>query len=183
MEVRLLFELILLGLDPIPAEAHWQIGVVERAIRSLKVVMEAISKEFPQMSMDELVGRAVWQCNARDLYRGFSPLQHASGRTPDENMRLFDTVDMTSLKTEVSAKTSVSCVLLNRLLARNRPDRGFNELKPWVNAKLNILALVTWFTTGGNNRLVKPTTIFRRDGFLVLLESSLLRPVEILLAF
>ena len=80
-------------LDPVPAEAHWQIGVVERGIRSLKAVMDAIAPEFPQMSNDELLGRAVWVCNSRDLYRGFSPLQHASGRTPDEEMRLFDTVD------------------------------------------------------------------------------------------
>ena len=52
--------------------------------------MTAIAEEFPDMSADEVFSRSVWVCNAKDLYRGFSPLQHASGRTPDENMRMFE---------------------------------------------------------------------------------------------
>ena len=88
-------------LDPIPAEAHWQTGVVERSIQSAKAVMSAIAQEFPDMSNDELFGRAVWVCNARDLYRGFSPLQHASGRTPDEDMRMFETTDEKPLNNDL----------------------------------------------------------------------------------
>ena len=80
-------------LDPIPAEAHWQIGIVERGIRSVKAVMDALAPEFPDMTDDELLGRAIWVCNSRDLYRGFSPVQHASGRTPDAEMRMFETTE------------------------------------------------------------------------------------------
>ncbi|CAE7495362.1 unnamed protein product, partial [Symbiodinium pilosum] len=40
-------------LDPIPAEAHWQIGAVERAVRNLKSVLEALAPEFPDMRMFE----------------------------------------------------------------------------------------------------------------------------------
>ena len=80
-------------LDPIPGEAHWQIGIVERSIQSAKRIVEAIASEFPEMSDDELLGRAMWVSNAKDLYKGFSPLQHAAGRTPDEEMRMFETTD------------------------------------------------------------------------------------------
>ena len=80
-------------LQPIPAEAHWQLGSAENAIKSVKAVMTAIAEEFPEMTVDEVFGRSIWVCNAKDLYRGFSPLQHASGRTPDEDMRLFDSVE------------------------------------------------------------------------------------------
>ena len=80
-------------LETIPAEAHWQLGVAEAAIKSVKAVMTEIANEFPEMSLDELFSRSLWVCNAKDLYRGFSPLQHASGRTPDEEMRLFETTE------------------------------------------------------------------------------------------
>ena len=53
--------------------------------------MDSIAGEFPDMSDHEVFGRSVWAGNAKDLYRGFSPLQHAAGRTPDEDMRLFET--------------------------------------------------------------------------------------------
>ena len=55
--------------------------------------MSAIAEEFPDMSIDEVFSRSIWVGNSRDLYRGFSPLQHASGRTPDEDMRMFETTD------------------------------------------------------------------------------------------
>ena len=88
-------------LETIPAEAHWQIGIVERAIQSMKAVLDSLAQEFPEMSEEELVGRAVWIGNARDLYRGFSPLQHAAGRTPDEDMRMFESTEEKPLNNDV----------------------------------------------------------------------------------
>ena len=77
-------------LSPIPAEAHWQIGIVESAIKGVKQVMSAIAEEFGQMSCQELFSRALWACNSRDNHLGYSPLQHAMGRSPDEWGKLHD---------------------------------------------------------------------------------------------
>lgn len=77
-------------LAPIPAEAHWQIGIVENAIKGIKQVMSAIAEEFGQMTCQELFSRALWACNSRDNHLGYSPLQHAMGRSPDEWGKLHD---------------------------------------------------------------------------------------------
>ena len=77
-------------LEFVPAEAHWQIGVVESAIKSTKAVMQALCEEFKDMSIEECFARALWACNSRDNHCGYSPLQHATGRAPDEWGRLFD---------------------------------------------------------------------------------------------
>ena len=79
-----------ISLLPIPAEAHWQIGIVESAIKGVKHVMSAIAEEFGQMTCQELFSRALWACNSRDNHMGYSPLQHAMGRSPDEWGRLHD---------------------------------------------------------------------------------------------
>ena len=68
----------------IPAEAHWQISVVERAIQSLKAMMSALVSEQPSMSATEAFARSIWASNNRDQYHGYSPLQHAFGRSPNE---------------------------------------------------------------------------------------------------
>ncbi|CAE7382440.1 unnamed protein product [Symbiodinium sp. KB8] len=68
----------------IPAEAHWQISVVERGIQSLKATMTALVSEQPDMSATEAFARAIWASNNRDQYSGYSPLQHAFGRSPNE---------------------------------------------------------------------------------------------------
>lgn len=78
-------------LEHIPAEAHWQISVVERAIQSTKEIMSKLCSEFPEMTIQELFARAVWAQNSRDQYLGFSPLQHVLGKNPNENGELFDT--------------------------------------------------------------------------------------------
>ena len=72
----------------IPAEAHWRIGLVEVSIRIVKDIMTALAKEYPQKPVDELFAKAIWACNSRTTYNGFSPLQHATGRSPDEWGRL-----------------------------------------------------------------------------------------------
>ena len=79
------------GIEPgeIPAEAHWRIGLVEVSIRILKDVLTALTKEFPEKPIDEIFSKAIWACNVRANYSGFSPLQHATGRSPDECGRLF----------------------------------------------------------------------------------------------
>ena len=71
-------------LDFVPAEAHWQVGIVESAIKSTKSVMAALCEEFKNMSIEECFSRALWACNSRDNHCGYSPLQHATGRAPDE---------------------------------------------------------------------------------------------------
>ena len=74
----------------IPAEAHWQVGIVEGAIRALKAVMTSLADEMLDMSPQELFARALWACNSRDNHLGYSPAQHAMGRSPDEWGRLFE---------------------------------------------------------------------------------------------
>ena len=68
----------------IPAEAHWQISVVERAIQTIKGMMAALVGDHPEMSTSEAFYRSLWASNHRDQYRGYSPLQHAFGRAPNE---------------------------------------------------------------------------------------------------
>ena len=53
------------------------------------------------MSNDELFARSLWIGNSRDLYKGFSPLQHAAGRTPDEEMRMFERTDEKPLNNDI----------------------------------------------------------------------------------
>ena len=77
-------------LSTIPAEAHWQIGIVENAIKGVKAVMSAMAEEFHDMSLNELFCRAIWVSNSKDNHRGYSPLQHAMGRSPDEWGHLFE---------------------------------------------------------------------------------------------
>ena len=77
-------------MSPIPAEAHWQIGVVEEAIEALKHVMTSLAQDFSEMEVSELFYRSIWACNSRDNQHGYSPAQHAMGRSPDEWGRLFD---------------------------------------------------------------------------------------------
>ena len=72
----------------IPAEAHWKIGLVEVAIRIMKDILTALAREFPDRSVEELFSKAIWASNSRAVYNGFSPLQHATGRSPDEWGRL-----------------------------------------------------------------------------------------------
>lgn len=79
-----------ISLTPIPAEAHWQVGIVENAIKAVKHVMTSLAEEFKDMTMQELFSRALWACNSRDNQCGYSPLQHATGRAPDEWGRLFE---------------------------------------------------------------------------------------------
>ena len=52
--------------------------------------MTSLAEEFPEMTSRECFARAIWACNARDNHLGYSPVQHAMGRSPDEWGRLFE---------------------------------------------------------------------------------------------
>ncbi|CAK0788366.1 unnamed protein product [Prorocentrum cordatum] len=70
-------------MDPIPGQAHWQIGGVERLISLIKDTMTVLAKEHPGRSCEEYLARAMAAYNEFDRHRGFSPLQVALGRAPD----------------------------------------------------------------------------------------------------
>ena len=74
----------------IPAEAHWKIGLVEASIRILKDMLSAMCREYPSKPIKELFNKAIWAMNNRTVYNGFSPIQHAMGRSPDECGRLHE---------------------------------------------------------------------------------------------
>ena len=76
----------------IPAEAHWQISLAERSIQTLKHMMTSLVSEQPHMSTQEAFARSVWASNNRDQYLGYSPLQHAFGRVPNELGQLGESV-------------------------------------------------------------------------------------------
>ena len=65
-------------LDNIPADAHWQLGVCEQAVRGLKEVMDHLAHEREDVSPEEALALA-----------GFSPIQHAFGRSPDTTGRIL----------------------------------------------------------------------------------------------
>ena len=74
----------------IPAEAHWQISHVERAIQCAKAVMNKLAKEDPEITASEALSEAVRTANEKEVVRGYSPAQHALGRAPDLSGRFHD---------------------------------------------------------------------------------------------
>ena len=71
-------------LDLIPGEAHWQNGVAEQAIQGIKTLMTKLCDQEPELSPEEALSEAVSTFNRRELVRGFSPVQHVLGHSPDE---------------------------------------------------------------------------------------------------
>ena len=71
-------------LDLIPGEAHWQIGVAEQAIQGLKALMTKMVEQDPEVTPEEALSIAVATFNRREMIRGFSPIQHVLGQSPDE---------------------------------------------------------------------------------------------------
>ena len=76
-------------LDNTPADAHWQIGVCEQAIKGVKEVMTKICMNLEEVDSGNALASAVLAFNARDQVRGFSPLQHVFGRSPDSTDRFL----------------------------------------------------------------------------------------------
>ena len=77
-------------LDLVRAEAHWQIGVVEEAIRTTKNMLTQLATDFPEKENHELFRQAIQAANKRDFQAGYSPYQHALGKAPDEWGRMFE---------------------------------------------------------------------------------------------
>ncbi|CAK8989763.1 unnamed protein product [Durusdinium trenchii] len=63
-------------LDTIPAEAHWQISHVERAIKCTKHIMTKLAMEDPEITAQEALAEALRTENEREIVRGYSPAQH-----------------------------------------------------------------------------------------------------------
>ncbi|CAE7036286.1 RE1, partial [Symbiodinium sp. CCMP2456] len=78
-------------LDIIPADGHWQVGVCEQAVQGVKSVMHKLAADDEEASVETLLAQAVHVFNARDHVRGFSPVQHVFGRSPDITGRLVAT--------------------------------------------------------------------------------------------
>ncbi|CAE7653027.1 RE1 [Symbiodinium sp. CCMP2592] len=78
-------------LDNIPADGHWQIGVCEQAIQGVKEVMDKICSTQDQVASETALAHAITSFNAREQVRGFSPIQHVFGRSPDITGRLLQT--------------------------------------------------------------------------------------------
>ena len=77
-------------LDHVPAEAHWGISHVERAVQSVKHMMSCLVKENPEITAGEALSEALRVSNEREVVRGYSPSQHALGRAPDAGGRFHD---------------------------------------------------------------------------------------------
>ena len=79
-------------LDFIPGEAHWKLGICEQAIQGTKELLTKLAQEDPKITPEEALATVVRTFNTRELVRGFSPIQHALGRAPDEQGRCIQTL-------------------------------------------------------------------------------------------
>ena len=79
-------------LDFIPGEAHWKLGACEQAIQGTKDLLTKLVQEDPSLKPEAALALAVQTFNTRELVRGFSPIQHALGRAPDEQGRCLQTL-------------------------------------------------------------------------------------------
>jgi hypothetical protein len=60
-------------MEPIPADAHWQLGIVERSIQSIKHSMACLAAEHPDMTAQEILSTSLNTINSREMIRGSSP--------------------------------------------------------------------------------------------------------------
>ena len=86
-------------LDVVPAEAHWGISQVERAIQCTKHIMTKLALAEPEITPEEALAEAVRVENEREVVRGYSPAQHALGRSPDEHGRFSNGVGQVAHET------------------------------------------------------------------------------------
>ena len=63
--------------------------------------MSALAEEFPEVDNRELLARATWVLNTRECYKGYSPMQHALGKSPDECDRMFEAQEAISIRPEL----------------------------------------------------------------------------------
>lgn len=79
-------------LDIIPGEAHWKLGICEQAIGGVKHLMDKLAEDDPEISASDALSEATRAFNHREIIRGYSPVQHALGRAPDELGRFFSSL-------------------------------------------------------------------------------------------
>ena len=75
--------------ENVPADAHWKVSVVERAIQWIKDLMSKSAVEEPGWSHEAILAQAVRTWNQREPVRGYSPFQWMMGRAPDFDDRMF----------------------------------------------------------------------------------------------
>ena len=112
------------GIEGLPcaAEAHGQIGVVERSIQTLKKVVKALLQDGHAETTWQAVLHACQAHNEISKVEGFSPLQWAFGRQPN------DTGSMHSKEHDLPFWTSSSVPgssMASNLRARVRAQQAF----------------------------------------------------------
>ena len=75
-------------LDNTPADARWQIGVCEQGVKGAKSVLDKLCSEDTGLSSGDALAVTIWIFNEKESVRGFTPMQHAFGRSPDSTGRL-----------------------------------------------------------------------------------------------
>ncbi|CAK0903294.1 unnamed protein product [Prorocentrum cordatum] len=115
---------------PIPRQAHWQIGGIERLICLIKDLLTTLARECPGKSCEEYLARAVVAYNEFDRHRVFSPLQVALGRAPDLDGSFMDApgdpVNLPALESEaVDAEFGENFKFMRQL--RDASDREVAE--------------------------------------------------------
>ena len=80
-------------LENIPADAHWQLGVCEQAVQGLKTVLTKLVESDADIPVDIALATAVQTFNSREQVRGFSPMQHVFGQSPDSTGRIIGSAD------------------------------------------------------------------------------------------
>ncbi|CAE7216023.1 RE1 [Symbiodinium sp. CCMP2592] len=105
-------------LDNIPADAHWQLGVCEQAVHGLKTVMTKLVDDDDDITAEGALTTAVQTFNSREQIRGFSPMQHVFGQSPDTTGRIIGATDRVpeELITE-SATSDLQAAALRRASA------------------------------------------------------------------
>ena len=88
-ELDLHFQQLGIETDNIPADAHWKISVVERAIQWIKELMSKCASEHPEFTHEAILAQAVRTWNQREPVRGYSPFQWMMGKAPDFEDRMF----------------------------------------------------------------------------------------------
>ena len=78
------------ALEPCPAEAHEQIGIVEATIGKIKEDVRAIVRSLPTADPFSAVTHVISAHNQMDRIGGYAPAQWAYGRLPSLDNRLFE---------------------------------------------------------------------------------------------
>ena len=138
-------------LDLVPAEAHWQIGVVEEAIRTTKGMLTQLATDFPEKPTEELFRHAIQAANKRDFQAGYSPYQHALGKAPDEWGRLLGggASPLVASWEEDFAEDARLRGQAESAFVQETTRRGWRERSNMAGASTASSSRETWCTIGG----------------------------------